>query len=199
MEAGNICSVSVFFVRVGSQISPRRAKKDSDIPSSGRTRSLKCPTPGTTKTIKSPPHALPSPPPPPPPPPRRLYIDRCITQKQTILHTVCILVTFFKYFTGTTFLCGHARDQRSLWFCQEQTELILCYFYLLYRLWPVLKLEELKAKITTRGCEATMLTRTTLTLQRKPENVKDPHAVAIVEDTGSIVGRIPLALSRIVL
>ena len=59
MEAGNTCSVSVFFVRVGSQISPRRAKKDSNIPSPGRTRSVKCPTPGTTKTIKSPPHALP--------------------------------------------------------------------------------------------------------------------------------------------
>ena len=63
VEAGNICSVSVFFVRVGSQISPRRAKKDSNIPSPGRTRSVKCPTPGPTKTIKSPPHALPPPPP----------------------------------------------------------------------------------------------------------------------------------------
>ena len=39
---------------------------------------------------------------------------------------------------------------------------------------------------------------TTLTLQREPENAKDPHAVAIVEDTGCIVGHIPLALSRIV-
>ena len=39
---------------------------------------------------------------------------------------------------------------------------------------------------------------TTLTLQREPENAKDPHAVAIVEDTGRIVGHIPLALSRIV-
>ena len=58
VEVGNICSVSVFFVRVGSQISPRRAKKDSNIPSPGRTRSVKCPTPGPTKTIKSPPHAL---------------------------------------------------------------------------------------------------------------------------------------------
>ena len=36
---------------------------------------------------------------------------------------------------------------------------------------------------------------TTLTLQREPENAKDPHAVAI---TGCIVGYIPLALSRIV-
>ena len=75
MEAENICSVSVFFVRVDSQISPRLAKKDSNIPSPGRTRSVKCPNPGPTKTIKSPPHALPS---PPPTPTRRLYIDRCI-------------------------------------------------------------------------------------------------------------------------
>ena len=45
--------VSVFFVRVGSQVSPSRAKKDSNIPSPGRTRSVKCPTPGPTKTIKS--------------------------------------------------------------------------------------------------------------------------------------------------
>ena len=42
VEAGNICSVSVFFVQVGSQISPRRAKKDSNIPSPGRARSVKC-------------------------------------------------------------------------------------------------------------------------------------------------------------
>ena len=35
-----------------------------NIPSPGRTRLVKCPTPGPTKTIKSPPHA-----PPPPPPP----------------------------------------------------------------------------------------------------------------------------------
>ena len=58
VEGRNICSVSVFIVRVVSQISPRRAKKDSNIPSPGRTRSVKCPTPGPTKTIKSPPHAL---------------------------------------------------------------------------------------------------------------------------------------------
>ena len=37
---------------------------------------------------------------------------------------------------------------------------------------------------------------TTLTLQREPENAKDPHAIAIVEDTGRIVGHIPLALSK---
>ena len=40
--------------------------------SPGRLRSVKCPTPGPTKTIKSPPLVL--------PPPRPLYIDRCITK-----------------------------------------------------------------------------------------------------------------------
>ena len=40
---------------------PRRAKKCSNIPLPGRTRSVKCPTPGPTKTIKSPPHPLPPP------------------------------------------------------------------------------------------------------------------------------------------
>ena len=69
-KQGDMCSVSVFFVRVGSQISPLRAKKNWNIPSPGRTRSVKCHTPGPTKTIKSPPHAL--------PPPCRLYIYRCI-------------------------------------------------------------------------------------------------------------------------
>ena len=52
---GNRCSVSVFFAQVGSQISPRLAKKDSNITSPGRTRSVKCPTQGPTKTNKSPP------------------------------------------------------------------------------------------------------------------------------------------------
>ena len=53
-----MCSVSVSFVRVGSQISPRRAKKDSNIPSPGRARSVKYPTPRPIRTIKSPAHAL---------------------------------------------------------------------------------------------------------------------------------------------
>ena len=39
---------------------------------------------------------------------------------------------------------------------------------------------------------------TTLSLQREPENARDQHAVAIVEDSGRIVGHIPLGLSRIV-
>ena len=38
---------------------------------------------------------------------------------------------------------------------------------------------------------------TTFTLQREPDNAKDPHAVAIVQDTGRIVGHIQLALPRI--
>ena len=42
---------------------PRWAKRHSNIPSPGRTRLVKCLTPGPTKTIKSPPHALPPPPP----------------------------------------------------------------------------------------------------------------------------------------
>ena len=86
--AGNICSVSVFLIRgVGSQISPRRAKKDPNILSPGRTRSVKCPSPGLwpTKTIKSPPHALPSPHPPPP----RHDIDRCIILMKLFLCLNC--------------------------------------------------------------------------------------------------------------
>ena len=39
---------------------------------------------------------------------------------------------------------------------------------------------------------------TTPTLQRQQENAKDPHVVAIVEDTEWIVGHIPLGLPRIV-
>ena len=64
---------------------PRPAKKDSNIPFPGRTRLVKCPTPGPTKTIKSPPHAL-----PPPPPPHRLYVDRCIKEmKKEMKKTIC--------------------------------------------------------------------------------------------------------------
>ena len=37
---------------------PCWAKKYSNIPSPGRSRLVKCPTPGATKTIKSPPHAI---------------------------------------------------------------------------------------------------------------------------------------------
>ena len=39
---------------------------------------------------------------------------------------------------------------------------------------------------------------TILTLQREPENAKDPHAVAITEQNGRVVGHIPLGLSKIV-
>ena len=65
--SGNICSVSVFFVRVGSQISPPPGEQDqlNALPQ-GQQR-------------QSNPHPMPCP--PPPPPPRRLNIDRCITLK----------------------------------------------------------------------------------------------------------------------
>ena len=63
---------------------PCQAKKDSNIPFPGRTRLVKCPTSGPTKTIQSPPHAL-------PPPSRWLYIDRCI------LVLLCIWGQFSMY------------------------------------------------------------------------------------------------------
>ena len=72
VEAGNICSVSVFIVRVGSQISPRRAKKDPNIPSPGRKDQSNALPQGQQR--QSNPHRMPC----PPPPPLRLYIDRCI-------------------------------------------------------------------------------------------------------------------------
>ena len=59
-DAGKVISVSVSFVQVDVQISPRRAKTDLNIPSPGKARSVKSPTPGTTITIKSPSHDLPS-------------------------------------------------------------------------------------------------------------------------------------------
>ena len=63
--SGNICSVSVFFVRVGSQISPPLGEQDqlNALPQ-GQQR-------------QSNPHPMPC----PPPPPRRLNIDRCIMSK----------------------------------------------------------------------------------------------------------------------
>ena len=47
----------------GGQISPRRAKKDSNIPFPERTRSVKIPYPRAKKDNQSPPHALHPPPP----------------------------------------------------------------------------------------------------------------------------------------
>ena len=63
---------------------PCRAKKDSNISSPGRIRLVKCPTPGPTKTIKSPPLPCLS---LPPPPRCRLYIDRCIRTYFVYFHT----------------------------------------------------------------------------------------------------------------
>ena len=72
-EAGKIISVSVCFVQVDVQISPRRAKTDSNIPSPGKARSVKDPPQG--QQSQSNPHPMPC------LPPRRLEIDRCIRHK----------------------------------------------------------------------------------------------------------------------
>ena len=55
--------------RIKIQISPTLGEQD-------QSNALPFPTPGLTKTIKSPPHSLP---PPTPLLPTRLYIDRCIS------------------------------------------------------------------------------------------------------------------------
>ena len=103
-------------------------------------------------------------------------IEHCLVNTRSLHKTICktwhvpdVSVTITQ--SRTTILCGPPRDQRSLWFCQEQTKLILCYFYLLYPLWPVLKLEELKAKSNTRGCKATMLARTFSSLLLVPHSL----------------------------
>ena len=114
VEAGNICSVSVFFVRVGSQISLRRAKKDSNIPSAGRTRSVKYPTPRTTKAIKSPPHAL-------PPPPRRHNIDRCIRMLQKLFSIVLSIYSALWKNVSLTFF----RAVKLFWLQSEKREIDL--------------------------------------------------------------------------
>ena len=61
-DVGKVISVPVSFVQVDVQTDPRWAKTNSNIPSPGKARSVKSPTPGPTITIKSPPHALPPPP-----------------------------------------------------------------------------------------------------------------------------------------
>ena len=62
---------------------PCRAKKDSNIPSPGRTRLVKCPTPGPTKTIKS--HPMPCLPP-------WLHIDRRIMITITLMITIMMMM-----------------------------------------------------------------------------------------------------------
>ena len=61
-DVGKVFSVPVSFVQVDVQTDPRWAKTNSNIPSPGKARSVKSPTPGPTITIKFPPHALPPPP-----------------------------------------------------------------------------------------------------------------------------------------
>ena len=63
VETENICSVTVSFVWVGSQISPRRARKYSDIPSPGRTRSSNSSSQGRQRQFY--PHPMSCPPPAP--------------------------------------------------------------------------------------------------------------------------------------
>ena len=58
-DVGKVISVPVSFVQVDVQTDPRWAKTNSNIPSPGKARSVKSPTPGPTITMKSPPHALP--------------------------------------------------------------------------------------------------------------------------------------------
>ena len=78
-----------------------RPSRQSNIPSLGRTRSVKCPTPGTTKTIKSPPHAL--------PPPPRLNIDRCIIPSTDVIQ---LTLTLDDYRTGCRNV-SHCQQQQS--------------------------------------------------------------------------------------
>ena len=71
---GNICSVSVSFVRVGSQIFARWAKKDQISPPPGEQDQSNALPQGQQR--QSNPHPMPC--------PRRLYIDRCITPRQKL-------------------------------------------------------------------------------------------------------------------
>ena len=91
-KRGNIYSVSVFFVRGGSQISPHRAKKDSNIPPPRENKISQMPYPGPTKTIKSSHHALV----PPFPLPRLLYIDRCMKVHLRSIHVNFLKLIFMK-------------------------------------------------------------------------------------------------------
>ena len=70
-EVGNVWSVNDW-----SQSFSKSA--GSNIPSPGRSRWVKCPTPEPTKTIKFPPHDLRPPPPPPSPP--RLHKHTCFPE-----------------------------------------------------------------------------------------------------------------------
>ena len=73
VEVGNICSVSVFFVRVGSQISQLRAKKDQISPLVGEQDQSNALPQGQQRQSN---------------PPRRHNIDRCITNMQGNLENV---------------------------------------------------------------------------------------------------------------
>ena len=98
--------------------------------------------------------------------------------------------------TFETLLCSHPGDQISPHYLEIIIDPIIC---LLFPLSLVLKILLLNARNTTHGCEATTLTRTFLSLLlARPSlyNAKDQYAVAIVEDTGRMVGHIPWGLSK---
>ena len=59
VEAGNICSVTVSFVRVGSQLTPRRTRKDSKSPPLGEQDQSNAPPQGRQR--QSNPHPIPCP------------------------------------------------------------------------------------------------------------------------------------------
>ena len=82
---------------LSSQISPRLAKKDSNIPSLGEQDQSNALPLTPTKTIKSPPHTL-------PPPPRQHNIDRCIitvnrplSYRGKFFHRLYILPCRYRY------------------------------------------------------------------------------------------------------
>ena len=83
VEAGNIGSVSVFFVRVRSQISPCRAEKDSNLkyplPRENKINQMPYPRDNKDNQIPTPCPAS---------PPRRHYIDMCISVVLTFAGTV---------------------------------------------------------------------------------------------------------------
>ena len=80
VEAGNTCSVSVFFVRVGSQNISTSGEERFKYPLPRENKISKIPYPRDNKDNQIPTLC------PAPPPPRWLYIDRCIGTFYTLVH-----------------------------------------------------------------------------------------------------------------
>ena len=82
---GNIRSVSVSFVRVGSQIHPASGEERFKYPLPRENKIGKMPYPRANKD-----NQIPTPCPASPPPPHRLYVDRCIKEmKKEMKKTIC--------------------------------------------------------------------------------------------------------------